>query len=456
MSKDIEPSRKSRFGVLPLLLFTLLASLFSVFFSSTIRGVGNEIYAVIDLKSFYSSCECASRGLDLFSTPLVVGDPDRGKNSIIMSVTPFLKEKYGVPNVCRIGDLPNVPGLIYAKPRMAYYMEMSAKVVSILLDFVSEEDLHVYSVDESFVKLTPYLNLYQCDAEELVRRIQERIRDELGLTATAGMGPNMFLAKACLDNEGKKRPPYRSYWGYEDVPTKLWKIRPITKVWGIAHGIASHLDRLGIRSLEELAKSSPLLIQKEFGIVGEDLRRLANGIDETNLSEKYIPKETSFSQGQVLMRDYSASEALLVLKEITDELCRRLRKHDQKTGHVSVYVGYSAKARQSGFCRGCSLNIATDDNDLLFETVCGLYWKFVVDAPIRNLVISFGKLSKFDVSQQLSLFHDNAHLSRKRNLRMALDAISDRYGRNAVLRASALLEHSTVIERHGLIGGHRA
>ena len=126
-----------------------------------------EVYAVIDLKSFYASCECAARGLDIFSTPLVVADKTRSANSIVMSTTPFLKANYGIPNVCRIGDLPKVPGMIFAKPRMAYYLEMSAKVVSIFLDFLDEEDVHVYSVDESFLYLTPYLSLYQMPAEEL-------------------------------------------------------------------------------------------------------------------------------------------------------------------------------------------------------------------------------------------------------------------------------------------------
>ncbi|MBO6284877.1 MAG: hypothetical protein J6O18_01010 [Bacilli bacterium] len=226
-----------------------------------------EIYAVIDLKSFYASCECAARGLDIFKTPLVVADKSRSVNSIVMSATPFLKANYRIPNVCRINDLPDVPGMIYAKPRMSYYLEMSAKIVSLFLNYVAEEDLHVYSIDESFLRLTPYLKLNNCDADTLVSRIQEDIKEQFGLTATAGMGPNMFLAKTCLDNEGKKRPPYRAYWGMEDVPTKLWKIAPITDVWGIAGGISRRLSRMGIRSMESLAKASPYALQKEFRVI---------------------------------------------------------------------------------------------------------------------------------------------------------------------------------------------
>lgn len=151
----------------------------------------------------------------------------------------------------------------------------------------------------------------------------------------------MFLAKTCLDNEGKKHPPYRAYWGEEDVQTKLWKIAPLTKVWSIAGGLGNRLSRMGIRSMEALAKANPVALEKEFGIIGLGLKRLANGIDDTDITQKYIPKETSFSQGQVLMKDYSAEEALLVVKEVVDELCVRLRGANAKTGCVSLFVGYS-------------------------------------------------------------------------------------------------------------------
>src|SRR5574344_2532946 len=148
----------------------------------------DKVIAVIDLKSFYASCECACRHLDIFQTPLVCCDPYRSSSSVVMSATPYLKKKYGIPNVCRRRDLPLVPGMIYAVPRMSFYLQMSAKVNSIFLDYIAEEDLHVYSVDESFLNLGPYLNLYGCSAETIIQRIQQRIADELGLVATAGIG----------------------------------------------------------------------------------------------------------------------------------------------------------------------------------------------------------------------------------------------------------------------------
>ena len=416
----------------------------------------NEVYAVIDLKSFYASCECAARGLDLFSTPLVVADKSRSRNSIVMSATPYLKKEYGVPNVCRIGDLPDVPNLIFATPRMSYYVEMSAKVVSLFLNYVSEEDLHVYSVDESFLRLTPYLKLNNCDADTLVSRIQKDIKESLGLTATCGMGPNMFLAKTCLDNEGKKRPPYRAYWGMKDVKDKLWSISPLTHVWGIGRGISNHLHRIGIRSMEALAKTNPLLLQKEFGVMGLQLRNLANGIDDTDITVKYVPKETSLTQGQVLMRDYGPQEAELVLKETVDDLCVRLRKSNQICGCVSIYVGYSSLDHGGGFHHQCALDVPSDDNDELFACLLSLYRRYVGNRKIRNISIAFTKLRDYDGPAQIGLFSDADALLEKRNLRLALDYIADVYGKNAVLRASSLTGASTVRERHGFIGGHRA
>ena len=416
----------------------------------------SEVYAVIDIKSFYASCECAARGLDPFTTPLVVADKSRSVNSIVMSATPYLKTRYRIPNVCRIQDLPNIEEMIYATPRMSYYVEMSANIVSLFLDFVAEEDLHVYSIDESFLRLTPYLKMNGCDAFGFVAKIQEAIKARFGLVATAGLGPNMFLAKACLDNEGKKKPPYRAYWGYEDIQTKLWKVTPITKVWGIAHGIGSHLHRIGIRSMEALAKASPALIEKEFGIVGLDLQLLANGIDHTDITHKYVPKETSFSQGQVLMRDYTPVEAALVLKEIVDELCIRLRAANAQTKVVSLFVGYSSMGGGGGLHHQCALNVAADDNDILNDLVQQLYARYIEPRPIRNLVVSFGKLSCYDAPRQQSIFDREEELQERRSLRLAMDKISERFGRNAILRASALLKHSTIMDRHGLIGGHRA
>lgn len=409
-----------------------------------------KVIAVIDLKSFYASCECAVRHLDIFTTPLVCCDPYRSGSSVVMSVTPYLKKKYGIPNVCRKRDLPNVPGMIFAVPRMSYYLRMSAKVNSIFLDYVAEEDLHVYSVDESFLNLGPYLHYYNCTAVELVERIKKDIWDKLGLVATAGIGPNMFLAKCALDNEGKKKEPYYAVWGKEDVQTKLWSISPLTSVWGIGNGISSHLKRIGIHTMKDLATSDVSLLEKEFGIMGHQLHDLANGIDGSDIEEKYTPKERSLSNGQTLMRPYKPEEAIVVLREMNDELCYRLRKQNLFAGKVMLYIGY----QECSFAKQRVLDIATDDTDSLFESIMDLFNEGKEELPIRGLCISFGKLTN-PPAEQLSLFEKAEDRDEKRMLDSAIDMIRAVFGKNSVLRCSALTSNSTVIARNGMIGGHK-
>jgi len=412
------------------------------------------LYVVIDLKSFYASCECASRHLDGFSTPLAVCDPTRGPNSIVMSTTPYLKIKYGAPSVCRRRDLPPVEGMILAQPRMAHYVEMSSRVVSIFLDFVDEPDLHVYSIDESFLNIGPYLAISKCTPEEYVARIQKRIKDELGLIATAGIGPNMFMAKICLDNDGKNNPPYLAHWTMEDVPTKLWRIAPITKVWGISDGLERRLKTMGIRNLEQLAKTSPEILKKQFGILGQQLHDLANGIDRTDIRDKYVPKDTHISVGQVLQRDYVASEAKLILREMCDDLSLRLRLTGRKSSLVSLFVGYSSDGVAS-LSHQLSLDKPTDDNDVLFAALMVLFARYIGPFPVKDLGIGFGKLGSYQ-TEQLDVFESSEETDETRNLRKAIDKIQMAYGRNACLRLSSLTAASTIHERHQQIGGHKA
>lgn len=410
----------------------------------------DRVIAVIDLKSFYASCECACRHLDIFSTPLVCCDPYRSSSSVVMSATPYLKKKYGIPNVCRRRDLPQVPGMIFAVPRMSYYLQMSAKVVSIFLDFVAEEDLHVYSVDESFLNLGPYLNLYHCTPEALVARIQKRIKNKLGLVATAGIGPNMFLAKIALDNEGKKHEPYIAHWDYDDVPTKLWHISPITKIWSIAEGTASHLARIGIRSLYELAHANEDLLFREFGVMGKQLYELANGRDESEIENKYVPKNVSLSLGQTLRRPYYPKEALLILREMVDDLSNRLRSAGFLCQKVSVWASYGERG---SFGKQMALPIASDDTTILYDAVKEVF-SYGQELPIRGLSIGFGTLSDPD-KEQVSLFLDDSLRQERKALDRSLDAIRNRYGKNSVLRCSSLLEGSTIRTRHEQIGGHK-
>ncbi len=414
-------------------------------------GVMERVIAVIDLKSFYASAECAVRHLDPFKTPLACVDPNRGPNTVVMSVTPYLKSKYGLSNVCRKKELPRVKGLIFAVPRMEMYLRLSAKVVSIFLDFVSEEDLHVYSVDESFVDLTPYVSYYGKTPEDICRDIQKTIYAKTGLIATCGLGPNPFMAKACLDNEGKKKPPYIARWKMEDVKTKLWNVKPIENIWGINKGIKSHLSRIGIKSLKELAETSPECLEREFGVMGRQLGDLANGIDGSVISEKYVPENPSLNYGQTLYRPYGKKEGRLILREIVDELCYRLRRQNKQCKSLHLYVGYGDAPN---FSKQRTLPYRTYENDAVFKEAESLYSE-IEEGRIIAISVSLGKLSSQGDFAQFSYFDDAEVLIKNERLSYAMDAINETYGKNAVLRATSLLPYSMIRERHGQIGGHR-
>ena len=407
--------------------------------------------AVIDLKAFYSYVECLDRGLDPWKTPLVVADKDRGTNTIVLSVTPYLK-KFGIPSRCRIKELPKKFKYIYAVPRMERYLEKSADVVSILYHFVSEEDVHVYSIDEAFVDLTTYLDYYKKNPLQMVTTIINQIKEETGLQATAGIGDNFFLAKAALDIYAKKEKNGIARITSKEIKEKLWPITPLSKVWSIGNRTEAKLNALGIFTVKDIATSDIDFLKSKFGVMGEQLWRHANGLDEADIHEKYEPKEKSLSLGQVLFRDYNKDEAITIIREMVDDLSSRLRSQEKMAHVVGLFIGYSKN--KGGFARRSTLLFGTDDSDVLLEAVLELYKKHVIDLPIRNISISFGGLS--DASyQQLNLFEDANEQNERRNLQKALDLLHSKYGKNSVLRASALLEESTVKERNEFIGGHR-
>ena len=408
-----------------------------------------KVIGIIDLKSFYASCECAVRHLDIFKTPLVCCDPYRSESSIVMSVTPYLKERYGVSNVCRKRDLPTIPGMIYAVPRMSYYLQVSSYVVSIFLKYVSYEDLHVYSVDESFLNLGPYIQMYG-SPERMIQLIQQEIFNRLGLIATAGIGPNMFLAKIALDNEGKRKKPFLAHWTYEDVPTKLWKIKPIDKIWSIAEGTKNHLARIGINSLEGLAKANSKLLEREFGVMGLQLKNLANGRDDSDIREKVIPLNPSLSNGQTLRKPLSPNECVLLLREMTDELAIRLRKEN----YLAEKIGVWANMENGSYSKEMTIPYPTDSTKELFQGVQHAFFEKIPCEKIYGLGISFGKLSKKQ-QVQLSLFEDVFQKEKEERFDDVMDKIRETYGRNAIFRCSALLENSTIRQRHMQIGGHR-
>ena len=418
---------------------------------NTLTPMEKRTIAVIDLKAFYSYVECLDRGLDPWKTPLVVADKERGTNTIVLSVSPFLK-KQGVPSRCRIKELPKKYKYVYAVPRMERYLEKSADVVGVLYQFVAEDDVHVYSIDEAFIDLTSYLSYYNKTPLQMVSTIINQIKEETGLQATAGIGDNFFLAKVALDIYAKTAKNGIARLSSNEIKEKLWPITPLHKVWSIGARTEAKLNAMNIFTVKDIATSNLDFLKSKFGVMGEQLWRHANGIDEADIHEKYEPKERSFTLGQVLFRDYKKDEAITIIREMVDTLTSRMRNEDKMCNMVSIYIGYSKN--MGGFARRATLLSATDDSQVIFDAVIEIYHRYVNDSPIRNVGIYYGGLVPAS-HQQLNLFEDDKKQTNRHNLQKAVDKLHQKYGNNSVLRASSLLEESTIKERNEYIGGHK-
>ena len=282
-------------------------------------------YLCIDLKSFYASVECADRELDPFTTNLVVADPTRSANTICLAITPALKAR-GVKNRCRLGDIPDGIEFTCAMPRMSRYMEVSANIVGAYQRFVSPDDMHVYSIDESFIDATPYLRLYGMDAKSFARTLMDAAFERAGVTATAGIGPNLLMAKVALDVCAKHAPDGIGVLDDDSWKREIWFHRPITDIWGIGPGIARRLERRGVFDLAGICTLPQKSIVKEFGKNGLFLLDHAWGQEPCTISQarNYKRHGHSISNGQVLMRDYGFSEARTLIREMALASCLEL------------------------------------------------------------------------------------------------------------------------------------
>lgn len=408
----------------------------------------------IDLKSFYASVECALRGLDPFKTPLVVADASRGGGSIILAVSPFLKKR-GIPGRLRMFELPEIKGLIIAKPRMRTYLEYSAEIIRIYLNYVAPEDLHIYSVDEVFLDVTDYHKIYKKNPVDLAKDIIDDIFIQTKIPATAGVGDTLLLAKVALDIESKKAPHGIAEWRYHDVETKLWPITPLSKFWGIGQRMEKRLNQLGLFKLEDIAKSDRRLLKKLFGILGEELYFHAHGIDASLIRHKYedIRPLKSVGEGQTLFQDYTLKEILVVLFEMADNVSARLRYIGKEAKTIHLSLGYS-KAYGGGFSRQTTLSYPTRDPKYIFSEGLKLLETFAEDLPIRRVSIRLTGLSDYSISQQLSFFEDAKKKALDESFYQAMDHIQTRFGKTAVLRLSSHFKEGTLKKRSGLVGGH--
>lgn len=418
--------------------------------------MGTRTYVCIDLKSFYASVECVARGLDPFTTNLVVADPERSEKTICLAVSPALK-RLGVPGRCRLFEIPKNIDFIIATPRMQKYIDISAQIYGIYLNYISKDDIHVYSIDEVFMDVTDYLDLYKCSAKELGLRMTADVYRETGIRATCGVGTNLYLAKIALDILAKHSPDFVGILDEESYREKLWHHRPITDFWRIGPGIAKRLAKSGMETMYDVTHADRELLYHLFGIDAELIIDHANGIETATIKDikAYKPSSNSLSNGQVLPRDYTFEEALTIVKEMTDALCLDMVAKSKITDLISLYIGYSGSLHAESESGSVRLANATNSAQIMVAAVSKLFLRIADPSlTIRRINVTFCNIVE-DEYRQMDLFTDIDMLRKEERMQKAVLSIKDKFGKNAVLRGMNLEEESTMIERNNQIGGHK-
>ena len=413
-----------------------------------------KYYLCIDLKTFYASVECVERGLDPFNTNLVVADASRGKGTICLAISPKMK-MLGVKNRCRIFEIPPTIKYITATPRMKKYIEYSANIYAIYLKYFSKEDIHVYSIDEAFMDVTKYLKLYKANPIELAKIIIKDIFKTYGITGTAGIGTNMYLAKIALDITAKHNPNNIGYLDEERYKKELWHHKPLSDFWQIGKGIERRLNKMRIYDMYDIAHSNPKKLYKEFGVNAEYLIDHSWGKESCTIADikAYKPKTNSISNSQVLFEDYSFEKARLVLKEMVELGSLRLIENNLVTDSIGLYIGYSKDIIKATGGTRKLINYTNVYSELL-KAFLDIYDKNTNrSVAIRRIGVNFANTIETE-SVQLSLFTDQEKIDRERKLELTICNIKNKMGKNTIIRGMDLEEGATTRVRNQLVGGH--
>lgn len=416
-----------------------------------------KVYMCIDLKTFFASVECSERKLDPFKTNLVVADPSRGKGALCLAITPKMKNM-GIKNRCRIFEIPDNVEYITALPRMNLYMDYSARIYEIYLRYVSEKDIHVYSIDECFIDMTPYLRLYNKKPKEFAQMLMDAVFEETHITATAGIGTNLYLAKIALDIISKHVPDNIGMLTERTYQKYLWTHQPLTDFWHVGPGTANRLAKLGIYDMYGITMCPEETLYKIFGINAEYIIDHAWGREPTTIEQikAYAPSTNSISNSQVLFEDYSYEDALLVVKEMVELNSIRLVKNHLVTDRISLYIGYSRDDGGGASGGQMKLTVRTNSLKILMQEFVNLYHKKVLkNRLIRQIGISFCDVLD-EYYESYDLFTDVDEIEEERNLQLAIINIKEKYGKNAIFKGMDKLDKATTIKRNTLVGGHNA
>ena len=505
----------------------------------------NRTYIAIDLKSFYASVECMERGLDPLTANLVVADASRTEKTICLAVSPSLKA-YGIPGRARLFEvvqkvkevnalrLRKAPGRVFsgasysdtelksspnlsldyiaAPPRMAHYIDYSTRIYNIYLKYIAPEDIHVYSIDEVFIDVTGYLNTYNLSARQLATKMILDIHKTTGITASAGIGTNLYLSKIAMDIQAKRIPVDQKGIQIAELDEMsyrrlLWSHRPLTDFWRVGKGYARKLEKHGLFTMGDIARCSigkPTdyynedLLYNLFGVNAELLIDHAWGWEPCTIADikAYKPRTNSIGSGQVLQCAYTFDKAKLIVREMTDLLVLDLVDKRLVTDQLVLTIGYDIenltnpeikKSYQGAITTDHygrsvpksahgTVNIGrqTSSTKLIMDGLMKLF-ENIVDKNLlvrrvnitANHVVDEATVQKSDNSEQLNLFTDyiavqekkeaeEAELAREKNMQKAILKIKKKYGKNAILKGMNLEEGATTLDRNKQIGGHRA
>lgn len=421
------------------------------------RNRNNRIYICIDLKSFYASVECVELGLDPMTTNLVVADPDRTEKTICLAISPSMK-KLGIQNRCRVFQIPKNVEYIMAPPRMQLYIDYSANIYSIYLKYIAKEDIHVYSIDEAFMDVTDYLTMYQMSAKELGMRIMQDVLETTGITATCGIGTNLYLAKIALDITAKHSEDHVGVLSEELYQKTLWNHRPLTDFWRVGAGTAKRLDSIGIHTMGEVAQTDEQMLHRLFGIDAELLIDHAWGRETTTMADikNYKPKTNSISSGQVLSCDYSYEAGKLIVREMADLLALDLVDKGLVTDSITLHIGYNNAINEKPAHGTTTMTVTTSSAKTIVEYTEKLYERIMLpNTSIRRINLTFNNVVD-EMYKQYDLFTDPAELERENKMQKAMLDIKKKFGKNAILKGMNLEEGATTMERNRQIGGHKS
>lgn len=417
----------------------------------------DRLYLCVDLKSFYASVECVDRGLDPLTTNLVVADPERTQKTICLAISPSMK-KLGIRNRCRVFEIPENLSYIMAPPRMQRYIDVSADIYAIYLKYIAKEDIYPYSIDEVFMDVTDYLAMYQMGAAELSAVITNDILKETGITATCGIGTNLYLAKVALDISAKHIKGNTAFLNEDIYKKTLWNHRPITDFWRVGKGSAKRLERYGIYTMKDIAMAKEEVLYQLFGVDAELLIDHAWGKEPVTIAEikAYKPKHNSLTSGQVLCSERSHDEGRLIVKEMADLLCLDLVDKGLVTDSVSMQIGFENKLELPTARGTIALPITTSSSKMMMPYIEELYERIIPShMGIRRVNMTFNNVID-EAYQQYDLFVDPAELERERKMQKAMIDIKKKYGKNAILKGMNLEEGATTMVRNRQIGGHRS